>query len=168
MHDHVLKKLPAHELDKAIEKAKLYRDLNQPEEAESICHDVLVVDPKHQNALRILGLAITDRFDEIVVGLFEEAMRVFGQLESEYDRVYHEGIAWERLGKIHLKRGEGHGALTALEHALEYFEQAEKLAPSSNPDAILRFNRCVRLFQTHKLLEDAFDAPHSRAPNLGD
>jgi tetratricopeptide (TPR) repeat protein len=171
MHDYELKKLPAHELASAVEKATLYRALNQPEEAESICHDVLVVDPKHQNALRVLGLAITDRFGEIVVGLFEEAMKIFDKLESEYDRVYHQGVAWERLGKAHLHRGEGHGALTALEHAIEHFERAEKIQRATNvesPDPILRFNRCVRLLRSHKLLADAFEAPHSRAPSLGD
>jgi tetratricopeptide (TPR) repeat protein len=168
MHDHELKKLPAHELDTAVQKAMLYRELNQPEEAESICHDVLDVDGKHQNALRVLGLAITDRLGEPVVGLFEEAMKVFAKLDGEYDRVYHEGVAWERLGKAHLRRGEGHGALTALEHALDHFERAEKVAPSGNPDAVLRFNRCVRLLRSHELLEEALATPHSRAPNLGD
>jgi len=171
MHDHELKRLPAHELDSAVEKAMLYRELNQPEEAESICQDVLVVDDKHQNARRVLGLAITDRFAEIEVGLFEEAMKVFEKLDVEYDRIYHQGVAWERLGKAHLRRGEGHGALTALEHAIEHFERAEKIARAtnvSNPDPVLRFNRCIRLLRSHKLLQDAFEAPHSRAPGLGD
>ena len=168
MHQHALKKLSPGELDSAVQKAMLYRELNQPEEAESICKDVLAVDGKHQNALRVLGLAITDRFEEVAVGLFEEAMNAFAELEVEYDRVYHEGVAWERLGKAHLKRGEGHGALGALEHALEHYERAEKIAPPNNPDPILRFNRCVRLLQSHRLLQDAFDAPHSREPHLGD
>jgi tetratricopeptide (TPR) repeat protein len=168
MHALALKKLPSHELDSAVQKAMLYRELNQPEEAESICADVLAVDAKHQNALRVLGLAITDRFEETAVGLFDEALATFQKLESPYDRVYHEGVAWERLGKAHLKRSEGHGALTALEHALDCFEQAEKIAPEGNPDSILRFNRCVRLLQSHKLLIEAFEAPHSRSPGLGD
>jgi tetratricopeptide (TPR) repeat protein len=168
MSEHALKKLPSHELDSAVQKAMLYRELNQPEEAESICEDVIAVDPKHQNALRVLGLAITDRFDELVVGLFEEAMKIFGRLENEYDRVYHEGVAWERLGKAHLRRGEGHGALGALEHALDHYERSEKIAPTGNPDPILRFNRCVRLLQSHRLLKDALASPHSREPGLGD
>ncbi len=167
MHSLTLKKLPAHELDSAVDKARLYRELNQPEEAESICHDVLAVDERHQNAIRVLGLALTDRFEEITVGLFEEAMKTFALLASEYDRTYHEGVAWERLGKAHLKRGEAHGALTAIEHALEHYERAEKIAPEGNPDSILRFNRCVRLLES-PMLQGAADAPHSRAPGLGD
>ena len=39
-----LKRLPHASLDAAIAKAEHYRDLNQPEEAESICRDVLDVD----------------------------------------------------------------------------------------------------------------------------
>lgn len=168
MHEHALKKLSPGELDSAVQKAVLYRELNQPDEAESICQDVLAVDARHQDALRVYGLAVTDRFAETAVGLFEEAMGAFAKLESEYDRVYHEGVAWERLGKAHLERGEGHGALTALEHALEHYERAEKLAPPNNPDPVLRFNRCVRLLRSHRVLRDAFDTPRSREPNLGD
>jgi tetratricopeptide (TPR) repeat protein len=168
MHEHALKKLPSGDLAYAVKKAMLYRELSQPEEAESMCKDVLEVDPKHQDALRVLGLALTDRFKEVAVGLFEEAMHVFARLENEYDRVYHEGVAWERLGKAHLERGEGHGALGALEHAIEHYERAEKIAPPGDPDPILRFNRCVRLLQSHPLLKEAFDAPHSRVPHLGD
>lgn len=168
MHDYALKKLAHKDLGTALEKAGIYRDLNQPEEAESICRDILEVEPKNEKALRILGLALTDRFVERRVGLFEEAMKIFALLPSEYERVYYTGVAWERLGKAQLARGEGHNALAALEHALDAFEKAEKLAPPQAPDPILRWNRCVRLLHSHPLLQDAFDAPHSRQPHLGD
>ena len=42
-----LKKLADKNLDAAIALAKHYRDLNQPEEAESICRDVLEVAPEN-------------------------------------------------------------------------------------------------------------------------
>jgi hypothetical protein len=45
-------------IPEAIAKVDLYRSLNEPEEAESICRDILAVDPAHQLALRLLGLAI--------------------------------------------------------------------------------------------------------------
>ncbi|MGH7283257.1 MAG: hypothetical protein ACRELY_17155 [Polyangiaceae bacterium] len=168
MHEYALKPLAAKDLATALEKAGIYRDLNQPEEAESICRDILAVDPKNEKAIRILGLALTDRFAERRVGLFEEALEVFAQLPSEYERMYYTGVSWERLGKAQLARNEGHNALAAIEHALEAFEKSEKLAPASSPDPILRWNRCVRLLQSHPLLKQAFDAPHSRQPHLGD
>jgi tetratricopeptide (TPR) repeat protein len=168
MHDYELKRLAASDLEAAIQMAVNYRDLNLPQEAESICRDVLDVEPKNEKALRILGLALTDRFTESRVGLFEEARAVFAKLPKEYERVYYEGVAWERQAKADLLKSEGHNALAALEHALEAFDKAQKLATDPSPDPVLRWNRCVRLLRSHPLLKDAFDAPHSRQPHLGD
>ena len=56
-----LKRLTTRNFEAALAKASTYRDPNRPEEAESICQDVLDVDAKNQHALRILGLALTDR-----------------------------------------------------------------------------------------------------------
>ncbi len=167
MHELSLKSLVGHDLKAALEKAAQYRALNQPDEAESICEDVLAVEPNSQAALRILGLAITDGLGQSVEA-FDQAIKVFGKLTSDYERVYHQGVAWERLGKAHLARSEAHGALTALEHALEHFERASALAPPGAADAILRWNRCVRLMQSDRALQDALDAPLSRQPGLGD
>ena len=168
MTEYRLKRLTTKNLEAALAKAGQYRDLNQPEEAESICRDVLDVDPSNQHALKILGLAITDRFPGAWVGLFEEAIEVFQQLATEYERVYYSGIAWERSAKAHLERGEAHSAVTSFEHALELFEQAEKLAPPDSPDPLLRYNRCVRLMTTHPLLLDAASDPRQTAIQLGD
>jgi len=49
---------------KAISKTEVYRYLNEPGEAESICRDILAVEPDNQAALRLLGLAITDQLAE--------------------------------------------------------------------------------------------------------
>jgi tetratricopeptide (TPR) repeat protein len=163
-----LKRLTTKNLEAALAKASTYRDLNQPEEAESICRDVLDVEPKNQHALRLLGLAITDQFHGTWVGLFERASEVFALLESEYERTYYSGIAWERSAKAHLERGEGHGAMTALEHAIDSFDRAERLAPPDSPDPILRYNRCVRLVQTHALLRTAASVPRVSVVPLGD
>ena len=57
-----LKSISKAGIPEAIAKVELYRYLNEPEEAESICQDVLAVQPGHQLALRTLGLAVTDQF----------------------------------------------------------------------------------------------------------
>ena len=57
-----LKRLSADAIPAALEKALRYRLLNDPAEAESICHDVLRIDPENQQALVNLLLALTDRF----------------------------------------------------------------------------------------------------------
>ena len=162
-----LKHLSRANLEAAITRAAHYRDLNQPEEAESICRDVIDVDPANQPAWKILGLSLTDRFASGTVGLLEEAVEAFGHLTEEYDRIYHVGVAWERAAKAHLERSEAHSAVTAFEHALGLFEQAEGLRPDS-PDPILRWNRCVRLLSSHPALQAAQQAPREDQIHLGD
>ena len=49
---HELKAISKAGIPEAIAKAELYRYLNEPEEAESICRDILSVDPEHQLARR--------------------------------------------------------------------------------------------------------------------
>jgi len=162
-----LKRLPASSLQAAVAKAAHYRDLNQPEEAESICHDVLSVDPAHPDALKILGLALTDRFATGHVGLLEEAVRVFEHLPDAYQRTYHLGVAWERAAKAHLERHEIHSAAAAFENALKFFEEAEGLRPDL-PDPLLRWNRCIRLVSTNARLREAMHAPRRTDVPLGD
>jgi tetratricopeptide (TPR) repeat protein len=162
-----LKRLPRASLEAAMAKAAHYRDLNQPEEAESICRDVLDVDATHQVALRLLGLALTDRLQTGHVGLLEQAIDAFEKLTDEYDRVYHVGVAWERAAKAHLERNEAHSAVTAFEHALGLFAKAEAMRPDS-PDPVLRWNRCVRLLSTHPSLRAAIHAPREDEVHLGD
>ncbi len=164
---YVLKRLSPGNLEAAIAKAAHYRDLNQPEEAESICRDVLDVDSHHQQAWKLLGLALTDRFPSREVGLLEEAIEAFERLGDEYERTYHLGVAWERAAKAHLERNEAHSAVTAFEHALRLFERAEGMRPDS-PDPVLRWNRCVRLLTNHPALAAAIDAPREDQVHLGD
>jgi tetratricopeptide (TPR) repeat protein len=164
---YALKRLPRANLEAAIAKAAHYRDLNQPEEAESICRDVLDVDPQSQQAWKLLGLAITDRFPSGQVGLLEEAIEAFERLGDEYERVYHLGVAWERAAKAHLEKNEAHSAVTAFEHALRLFEKAEGMRPDS-PDPVLRWNRCVRLLSNHPALTAAMHAPREDQVHLGD
>jgi tetratricopeptide (TPR) repeat protein len=162
-----LKRLPRTSLDAAIAKAEHYRDLNQPEEAESICRDVLDLDDAHAHAWRLLGLALTDRFLTGPVGLLEQAIEAFERLPDKYDRTYHLGVAWERAAKAHVERNEAHSAVAAFEHALDLFGAAEQLRPDL-PDPILRWNRCVRLLSSHPSLRAALGAPRDADVPLGD
>jgi tetratricopeptide (TPR) repeat protein len=164
---HALRRLSPASLEAALAKAEHYRDLNQPEEAESICRDVLDVDEASQRAWKLLGLALTDRFPSREVGLFEQAVVAFEHLTDEYERVYHLGVAWERSAKAHLEHDEAHSAVTAFEHALGLFDQAHALRPAV-PDAVLRWNRCVRLLEGHPALRTAAGAPRERHVHLGD
>jgi tetratricopeptide (TPR) repeat protein len=162
-----LKRLPRSSLDAAIAQAAHYRDLNQPDEAESICRDILDVDGSHQAAWKILGLALTDRFGKDGVGLLEHAIGAFERLTDEYERTYHTGVAWEREAKAHLERDELASAVAAFEHALSLFERAERLRPDS-PDPVLRWNRCVRMLTHNSRLREATHGALDKPVVLGD
>jgi len=73
----------------AIAKAEMYRYLNEPGETESICRDVLATEPDNQAALRLLGLAIADRFSGGPEDRVAEAESLFQKLTDTYERLYY-------------------------------------------------------------------------------
>jgi hypothetical protein len=136
-------------INEAISKVELYRYLNEPGEAESICRDILTLDPEHQTALRLLGLSITDQFIGGPSDRYAEVDRIFRSLSNEYERAYYSGILHERKAKAQLRAGRPpHTVRPSFETALKCFEEAERIRPAGNDDAILRWNRCVRLLQS--------------------
>ena len=68
----------------ALEKAVRYRLLNEPQAAESICLDVLAVDPDSQLAAETLLLAITDQFDLEHNAGVRRARELLPRLDDEY------------------------------------------------------------------------------------
>ena len=57
-----LKKISKEAIPRATQKVERYRLLNQSWATESICLDILEVDPANQPVLVMLILAITDQF----------------------------------------------------------------------------------------------------------
>jgi len=143
-----VKRISTAGIAEAISKAELYHSLGEPEEAESICRDILAIEPQHQRALRLLGLALTDQFTGRGSDHYRETEEIFRQLKDPYERHYYTGILHERRAKAQLKAGQPPHSLAALfDHALNSFAEAERIRPAGNDDAILRWNRCVRLLQ---------------------
>src|SRR5690348_11285366 len=56
-----LKSIAKESIPRALEKAERYRLLNEPFLAESICLDILAVDPENGKALVCYVLALTDQ-----------------------------------------------------------------------------------------------------------
>jgi len=137
-------------IPEAISKAELYRSLNEPEEAESICRDILAVEPEHQLALRLLGLAITDQFCGDGSDRSAEVEHLFERLVERYERLYYTGLLHERRAKAQMRVGRAPHTLAPLfAEAMRCFAEAETIHPPNNDDAILRWNRCARLLQGH-------------------
>jgi tetratricopeptide (TPR) repeat protein len=148
-----LKPVLSDAIPEAVEKAEHYRLLNDPEQAESICLDILEVDPKNQKALVVLILAITDQFASPTASPAANTAREYvRRLTDEYRRLYYNGLISERQGRAYLVRNmAGAFAYEDFREAMDWFEQAEKVRPKGNDDAVLRWNSCVRTIERENL-----------------
>ncbi|MEN0066220.1 MAG: hypothetical protein AAGA48_29030, partial [Myxococcota bacterium] len=92
-----LKTLHPESVDRALEKAEQYRLLNVPRLAESICLDILEIQPDHQPATITLLLALTDQFlnDGVEVSR-TKVEEVLSRLTEPYDQAYYHGLVLER------------------------------------------------------------------------
>jgi hypothetical protein len=162
-----LKPLSKEAVPRALERAERYRLLNEPAAAESICLDILAVDPGNQQALIALLLARTEQFEEERAEGLAQAREVLKQFKDEYSRAYYAGIICERKGKAQLRQGGPGAAIRAAENmreAMKWYEKAEGLRPSGNDDPLLRWNACARILMRHpeleiEAVEEAFEPP---------
>lgn len=145
-----LKPLSATAVPAALEKANRYRLLNEPGAAESICLDVLEVEPENQEALVMLVLAMSDRFDKGYAVGDTSIHSYIARIKDEYSRIYYTGIVYVRRAKAELHR-DGIHAYEHFRQAMEWFEKAEAIRPAGNDDAILHWNRCARMIAANKL-----------------
>src|SRR5262245_34911353 len=142
-----LKAISPEAVTRALAKAERYRLLNEPGEAESICRDVLGIEPDNQEALTSLILALTEQFHDDKSTVVE-ALATVDRLRDDYERVYYAGIVAERRAKARLRHGMpgcGPQAYEWLRDAMDRYEQAEAMRPVGNDDAVLRWNACARL-----------------------
>lgn len=148
MTEFPLKSIQKEAIRSALDKAVWYRALNEPLEAESICRDVLAIDPENQEALAALLLALTDQFHRGLKKRYREAKELAERLTSEYDQEYYLGIVSERRAKVQYQQGtpgSGHVAYEGIRAAMAHYEKAEKVRPAGNDDSLLRWNACARL-----------------------
>ncbi|HXW08449.1 MAG TPA: hypothetical protein VD833_24680 [Vicinamibacterales bacterium] len=159
---YTLKPLSRDAVQSALAKAERYRLLNEPGEAESICLDVLEIEPGNQAARISLILALTDQFGSDP-GAYGRAQGLVPGLQSDYERAYYAGIIAERRAKAqvaHAGYAAVHGAHDWLMEAMKHFEQAEALRPAGNDDALLRWNACARFLMRHPDLRSGAEERH--------
>ncbi len=147
-----LKLLSKSAIPAALAQAERYRLLNEPGEAESICLDILRVDPGHQDALVTLALALTDQFPlGSLARPMAAAEAAVAEIHDEYRRLYYSGIIRERRGKAELHSGRPGTSRSVdewLREAMSFYERAEAIRPPGTDEALLRWNTCARLRMT--------------------
>ena len=72
--------------------------------AQSICQDILAIDPENQPALIQLILSMTDTFAQSTEVSAKAVFDLIPRLTNEYDRVYYTGVIHERQAKARLNR----------------------------------------------------------------
>jgi SOS response regulatory protein OraA/RecX len=148
-----LKTIGADGIERALDKADRYRLLNDPQQAESICQDVLEVEPDNERARRTLLLTLTDQFaDSTVPSRIKQARELAASLGTDYDRAYYRGIVAEREARALLGRGPAASfAYELFRRAITEYERAADHRPAGDDDALLRYNACVRTIRAHSL-----------------
>jgi hypothetical protein len=133
----------------ALSKAERYRFLNEPWQAESICRDVLSIEPANEAALILLVLCLTDQFEHGVSA--KEALQIVEGLHNEYHRAYYSGIIHERRAIAMFRRHPDYRCRLEVhalfQNAMESYRKARALRPPDNDDAVLRWNACVRFLE---------------------
>ncbi|MBT8470518.1 MAG: hypothetical protein KJN97_17360 [Deltaproteobacteria bacterium] len=153
-HRFALKRISTEAIARSVDRAEHYRLLNDPDQAESICLDILAVDDSNEPARIALILSLTDQFGG---GGGTHAVRradeQVGKLSGSYERAYYAGLVAERQGRAHLLRGgmARTFAYEGLYEAMQNYEQAEALKPPGVDDAILRWNACARTIERESL-----------------
>ena len=141
-----LKPLSPAAIPAALAKAERYRLINEPEQSQSICEDVLRADPANHDAVITLILALSDQFQSRHGEAAARALELVSQLSSEYERLYYGGLVAERRGRALLDRPgpSGRAAVEWLQEAMQAYEAADALRPPDNDEARLRWNSCAR------------------------
>jgi hypothetical protein len=155
-----LKPLSIEAVPAALAKAERYRLLNEPWQAESICRDILAVEPDNQAALVMIVLALSDQFGH-GIGT-QEAHHTASRLHDAYSRAYYRGIVFERHAIALFRQGDfraGSAVYPLIESALQRYEQAEAIRPPGNDDSVLRWNACARFLLRNPQLIPAVEIP---------
>ena len=149
-----LKPIAPEAVSRAMQKAERYRLLNEPAEAESICLDVLEIEPDNQAALQCLLLSLTDQFQSGGRAIVDQAKQLLPRMPA-YEQKYYAGIISERVARQRLDEGHPGAQFSAYAYlcdAMEFYDEADALAPEGNYDAVLRHNTCVRMIRWHDLV----------------
>jgi hypothetical protein len=149
-----LKPLSREAIPGALSRAERYRLLNEPLQAESICRDILAIEPANQEALIMLLLALTDQFDEGIS--MQEPSEVVNRLNGEYERAYYLGFIYERRALSLFRHSDfrsGQAVHSLIQQAMGSYETAQSLRPPANDDSILRWNTCARFLRRTPHLE---------------
>ena len=147
-----IKSLPRNDLEAALSLAGQCRLEGDLSTAESMCLDVLDLEPESQPALVLLVTVRANLLDRGLPRGIERAREVLPRLTSEYDQAYYAAFICEHQARYMLaQRGRRTGSVAWewFQFAIEHYEDASRIAPEKL-DPVLRSNSCVRLVEGNR------------------
>jgi len=137
----------------ALDKARQYRSLLEPEIAESICLDILNIDADNQEVLVVYILALLDQISSSEKKIeLKTIERIIDKLTSSYHRYYYSGLLHERMARYMITQAMSYSfAYDYFYQALRCYQHARESSPEGNGEATLRWNSCIRTIEKEKL-----------------
>jgi hypothetical protein len=136
----------------ALKKSERYRLLGEPDEAESVCLDILKVDAGNQGALVDLILALTDQFPRERNPRVAVAQQYVSLLTDEYQRQYYTAVVLEREARTQKERDTPPAIVLLMYYdAMHGYEEAAAISPPGDDSAVLRWNACMRAIRRRQL-----------------
>ena len=136
----------------ALKKAERYRLLGEPDEAESVCLDILQVDQENQDAHVDLILAISDQFGRERRPRVDLAMKLVNELTDDYQRQVLRGRRAGAGGPGPSRpRDPARPRLPPLLRGDATFASAATIRPPGDDSAVIRWNACVRAIRRRQM-----------------
>jgi len=127
---HQLKSISKAGIPEAIAKVETLPLPQRPEEAESICRDILAIEPEQQLARRMVGPLHHRPVLGIPTDRYEECRSIFQSLRDPYERFFTPASSSSAVPKPNsLPDALPTFLLPLVEEALHCFAEAEKIPP---------------------------------------
>ena len=145
------KNLESADLDAALAAAQASWAELRAEETESICLDILELDPNHRSTLDLL---LRCRIELLKKGLPQSVARaqeLIPQLDSDFDQAFYSGMIREAQARYLLeKRGRATSgvAYSWFRHAMDDFAAASNL-DAGRVEPKLHWNACLRTLENN-------------------
>lgn len=146
-----LKTLDTADLEVALVTAQKSWSELRAEDTESICLDILSVEPQNAEALELL---LRSRIELLKKGLPQSVARaqeLLSSLATPFDQAFYSGMLREAQARYLLeKRGRStsHVAYSWFRHAMDDFEASAAIEPS-RIEPKLRWNACLRTLKNN-------------------
>lgn len=146
-----LKTFKSDDVEAAMAAARTCWAELQIEDTESICQDVLSLDPTNQEAVELLFRSRVSLLSKGLPRGVERAQELVPQFDGDFEKAFFSGLLRENQARYLLDRRGRQASSVAynwFRHAMDDFEEANR-QDSTRIEATLHWNACLRTLQAN-------------------